>query len=160
MVEHRATVAWRRGEGDFSKGHYSRQHVWRFDGGVEVAACASPSVVRAPWSTEAAVDPEEAFVASLSACHMLTFIDIARRGGFVVDSYEDEAIGLLTRNDAGRLWVSEVKLNPRIVFSGAPPSSEELARMHERAHDACFIANSVTSKVTIAQSAGSGEVTN
>ena len=152
MSEHRATIVWRReGEGDFSKGHYSREHVWRFDGGVEVAACASPSVVRAPWSTEAAVDPEEAFVAALSACHMLTFIDIARHAGFVVDSYDDQAIGLLTKNAAGRPWISEVKLNPGIAFSGQPPSPAALSRMHERAHEACFIANSVTSKVTIAQ---------
>jgi len=150
MAEHRATTVWRRGEGDFSRGQYSREHVWRFDCGVEVTACASPTVVRAPWSTEAAVDPEAAFVASLSACHLLTFIDIARRSGFVVDSYEDDAIGLLAGDERGRMWISEVKLNPRIMFSGKLPSAAALARMHEQAHEACFIANSITSKVTIA----------
>jgi organic hydroperoxide reductase OsmC/OhrA len=150
VAEHRATVVWRRGEGDFPKGHYSRQHLWRFDGGVEVVASATPSVVPAPWSTARAVDPEEAFVASLSACHMLTFIDLARHRGFVVDSYEDDAVGVLTRNPEGRRWISAVTLNPRIAFSGAPPSPDDIADLHHRAHDACFIANSVRTAVAIA----------
>src|SRR6266487_2524221 len=114
MAEHRATVVWRRTEGDFAKGHYSRQHVWRFDGGAEVRASASPSIVLAPWSVAAAVDPEEAFVASLSACHMLTFIDTARHHGFVVDSYEDDAVGVLGRTAEGRRAITSVTLRPRI----------------------------------------------
>jgi organic hydroperoxide reductase OsmC/OhrA len=150
VAEHRATVLWQRGEGEFAKGHYSRQHVWRFDGGAEVTASASPSIVPSPWSSAAAVDPEEAFVASLSSCHMLTFIDIARHHGFIVDSYEDEAVGVLGRNTEGRRWVSAVTLNPRIAFSGARPSPDDLAQLHYRAHEGCFIANSVRTIVSIA----------
>jgi organic hydroperoxide reductase OsmC/OhrA len=150
MAEHRATVSWRRGEGDFAKGHYSREHVWRFDGGIEVRASASPSVVPLPWSSAGAVDPEEAFVASLSACHMLTFIDIARHKGFVVDAYQDDAVGVLAKNADGRRWVSAVTLTPRVAFSGRTPSADELADLHHRAHEGCFIANSVRSAVTVA----------
>ena len=150
MAEHRATVSWRRDAGDFAKGHYSRGHVWRFDGGVEVEASAAPSVVPAPWSVAAAVDPEEAFVASLSACHMLTFIDVARHAGFVVDSYQDEAVGLLAKNAEGRRAVTTVTLNPQIAFAGRQPTGAELAGLHHRAHEGCFIANSVRTTVTIA----------
>jgi organic hydroperoxide reductase OsmC/OhrA len=150
MAEHRAAIAWRRGEGDFAKGHYSREHVWRFDGGPEIKASSSPSVVPAPWSSAAAVDPEEAFVASLSACHMLTFIDIARHAGLVVDAYDDAAVGILAKNAQGRRAITAVTLNPRIVFSGRQPTLDELAGFHHRAHEGCFIANSVRSTVTIA----------
>jgi len=147
---HRATIVWRRDDGDFSKGRYSRGHVWRFAGGVEVPATASPAIVPKPFTVEAAVDPEEAFVAALSACHMLTFVDIARHRGFVVDAYEDEAVGVLTRNDAGRRWLSEVTLNPRVVFAGDPPDAGTLAAIHGAAHDECFIANSVKTEVRVA----------
>jgi organic hydroperoxide reductase OsmC/OhrA len=150
MAEHRATVLWRRDAGDFAKGHYSRAHLWRFDGGVEVTASAAPSVVPAPWSKAEAVDPEEAFVASLSSCHMLTFLDLARHRGFVVDSYSDDAVGILSKNDAGHRWVSEVTLNPRIVFSGKQPTAEDLTALHRKSHDICFVANSVRSNVIIA----------
>jgi organic hydroperoxide reductase OsmC/OhrA len=150
VAEHRATVAWRREGADFAKGHYSRAHVWRFDGGAEVPASASPSIVPPAWCSQEAVDPEEAFVAALSACHMLTFLDLARRRGFVVDAYDDDAVGVLARNEAGRRWVSEVTLHPRIAFSGTGPGAEELAELHRRAHDDCFVANSVLSRVVIA----------
>src|SRR4051812_30412645 len=150
MAEHRATIIWKRGEGDFAKGHYSRGHLWRFDGGAEIAASASPAVVPLPWSVEAAVDPEEAFVASLSACHMLTFIDIARHKGFVVDAYEDAAVGVLARSTDGRRAITTVTLNPKIAFAGRQPSEDELAELHHRAHEGCFIANSVRTTVTIA----------
>jgi organic hydroperoxide reductase OsmC/OhrA len=151
VAEHRATISWQRtGDGDFAKGHYSREHRWRFDGGVEVVASASPSIVPAPWSSAAAVDPEEAYVASLAACHMLTFIDIARHKGFGVQSYDDDAVGVLARNAEGRRWISTVTLHPRIAFSGRQPSADELADLHHRAHEGCFIANSVRSTVTIA----------
>ena len=154
MAEHRATISWqRRGDGDFAKGHYSREHIWRFDGGAALVASASPSIVPAPGSSAAAVDPEEAFVASLASCHMLTFIDIARHKGFVVDSYEDDAVGVLARNDLGRRWISTVTLNPRIAFAGRPPTADELADLHDRAHEGCFIANSVRSALTIAGTA-------
>jgi organic hydroperoxide reductase OsmC/OhrA len=151
MAEHfyRATVAWRRGEGEFPKGRYSRGHSWRFDGGIEVPASASPLVVPKPFAVEAAVDPEEAFVASLSACHMLTFLDLARRAGFVIDAYEDEAEGVMERNAAGKLWISRVRLRPRITWSGKEPSQEELDRLHHSAHEECFIANSVKTDVSV-----------
>ncbi|HET7717600.1 MAG TPA: OsmC family protein [Bauldia sp.] len=152
MAEHiyRATVSWRRGEGDFAKGRYSRGHVWRFDGGIDVTASASPQVVPKPYAVEAAVDPEEAFVASLSSCHMLTFIDLARRAGFVVDAYEDEAEGVMEKNAHGKYWVSRVTLQPRITWSGEKqPSHDDLARLHHSAHEECFIANSVKTDVTV-----------
>jgi len=145
-----ATISWRRGEGDFAKGRYSRKHVWRFDGGIEVPGSSSHLIVPKPYSVEDAVDPEEAFVASLSSCHMLTFLDIARRAGFVIDSYDDEAEGLMTKNEAGRSWISAVTLRPRIVYAGKQPAPEELAHLHEQAHDLCFISNSVKTAVTVA----------
>ncbi len=147
---YRATVEWRRDEGEFDKGRYSRAHVWRFDGGIEVPASASPHVVPRPFSLEDAVDPEEAFVASLSSCHMLTFLDIARRAGFVVDAYDDVAEGEMERLEAGRWWVAKVTLRPSIVFSGREPGAPELADLHRKAHEACFIANSVKTRVEVA----------
>jgi organic hydroperoxide reductase OsmC/OhrA len=147
---YKATVSWKRGEGDFPKGRYSRGHVWRFDGGIEVPASASPAVVPLPYSVEAAVDPEEAFVASLSSCHMLTFIDLARRAGFVIDAYEDEAEGVMEKNEAGQRWISRVTLRLRIDFAGGKaPDRAELDRLHHAAHEACFIANSVKTEVRV-----------
>lgn len=147
---YRATISWRRDEGDFPKGRYSRRHLWRFDGGIDVPGSASPSVVPKPYAVEDAVDPEEAFVASLSSCHMLTFIDIARRAGFVIDSYDDEAEGLMEKNESGQSWISAVTLRPRIVYAGRQPSAEELEQLHEQAHELCFISNSVKTAVTVA----------
>jgi organic hydroperoxide reductase OsmC/OhrA len=152
MAEHlyKATVSWRRGDGEFAKGRYSRGHTWRFDGGIEVPASASPQVVPKPYVNEAAVDPEEAFIASLSSCHMLTFLDLARRAGFVIESYEDEAEGVMEKNAAGKYWISRVTLKPRIVYGGdKQPSQDDLARLHHVAHEECFIANSVKTDVTI-----------
>src|SRR4051812_45497680 len=112
--EYRATISWKRRDGeDFAKGRYSRVHEWGFDGGITLAASSSPSVVPAPFSSEAAVDPEEAFVASLSSCHMLTFLDLARRAGVIVASYEDEAIGVMERIAPGRMAITRVTLRPR-----------------------------------------------
>jgi organic hydroperoxide reductase OsmC/OhrA len=147
---HKASIAWRRDDGDFAKGRYSRDHVWRFDGGVEVPASASPLVVPNPFASETAVDSEEAFVAALSACHMLTFVDMARRAGFIVESYEDSAEGEMERFAAGRWWVAKVTLSPRIVFSGErAPTQAELDDLHHKAHEACFIANSVKTKIAV-----------
>ncbi len=147
---YKATVAWHRGEGEFAKGRYSRAHTWRFDGGIEVPASASPQVVPKPYVNEAAVDPEEAFIASLSSCHMLTFLDLARRGGFVIESYEDEAEGVMEKNAAGKYWVSKVTLRPRIAWGGdKQPSHDDLARLHHVAHEECFIANSVKTDVNV-----------
>jgi organic hydroperoxide reductase OsmC/OhrA len=151
MGEYRAVVEWSRESAPFTDKRYSRGHRWRFDGGIEVPASASPAVVPPPWSVAAAVDPEEAFVASLSACHMLTFIDIARHHGFAVEEYEDDAVGVLARNADGRRAITTVTLHPRIRFNGPQPAPEQLADLHHRAHEACFIANSVRTVVTVAR---------
>lgn len=147
--EYRATVAWRRDGEDFAKGRYSRAHEWRFDGGVTVPASASPLVVPAPFSRQDAVDPEEALIAALSSCHMLFFLDLARRAGIVVESYEDQAVGVMERVAAGKMAITRVTLRPRIVFAGAVPDPARLDELHHQAHEACFIANSVTAKVGI-----------
>ncbi len=150
--EYRATVCWTREDGAaFTDGRYSRGHVWRFDGGVEVPASSAPTSVPLPYSRAEAVDPEEAFVASLSSCHMLFFLFFAAKAGFVVDSYEDHALGVMTKNERGKLFVSKVTLDPRIAFSGGRrPSPEEIAELHHRSHEECFIANSVLTEVVVA----------
>ena len=150
MVEHKAIIRWQCAGIDFLKGKYSREHTWAFDGGLTIPASPSPSVVPAPYSNPAHVDPEEAYVASISSCHMLTFLYVASRQGFQVDSYEDEAVGIMTKNERGVPWVSSVVLHPRIVYSGErrpTPSDEE--RLHHLAHEQCFIANSIKSEVTV-----------
>ncbi|HLP08899.1 MAG TPA: OsmC family protein [Opitutaceae bacterium] len=148
MATFTATVYWRRDGAAFLDNRYSRKHEWTFDGGVRVAASASPDVVPLPLSVAEAVDPEEAFVASLSSCHMLWFLSIAAKRGFRVDSYVDEAVGEMGTNEAGRLAVTKVTLRPKTVFSGERiPSAEELTAVHHAAHEACFIANSVKTQV-------------
>jgi organic hydroperoxide reductase OsmC/OhrA len=148
--EYHARILWERGTAPFLDNKYSRGHRWRFDGGVEVPASSSPHVVRLPLSVEAAVDPEEAFVAALSSCHMLWFLDLARREGFCVDSYDDDALGLMGRNPAGRTAMLSVTLRPKVAFSGARlPAAADLGRLHHRAHEECFIANSVTTEVLV-----------
>jgi organic hydroperoxide reductase OsmC/OhrA len=144
--EYRATIVW-TAEGDVLKGQYTRGHDWEFDGAT-VRGSASPQVVPAPYSVEKAVDPEEAFVAALSSCHMLFFIDLARRAGFAAASYRDEAVGLMT-TEGGRTWVSRVDLFPQIVWQGEAPSAEKTAELHEKAHRLCFIANSVKTEVVV-----------
>ena len=125
--------------------------MWQFDGGVEVRASSSPHVVRVPFSDPNAVDPEEAFVASLSSCHLLVFLSIAARRGYVVDEYVDDAVGRMEKNEHGKMWISHVMLRPKITFSGAAvPSSDELREMHDEAHHECFIANSVKTLVECA----------
>ena len=147
--EYRATIAWTSDGQDMLKGRYGRGHEWRFDGGVRVAASASPAVVPAPFSREDAVDPEEAFVAAISSCHMLTVLDLARRAGFAVASYEDEAVGEMERVAPGKMAVTRVTLRPRIAWQAAPPDPATLDDLHHRAHEACFIANSVTTEITV-----------
>jgi organic hydroperoxide reductase OsmC/OhrA len=151
MSTYTATIRWsRNGAEGFAKGQYSRAHEWVFDGGVTIPASPSPHIVPQPWSDLNAVDPEEAFVASLSSCHMLFFVDLARRGGFVADDYVDEAEGMLEKRDDGKMWMSHVTLRPRVTWGGDKrPSEADIAGLHHRAHDACFIANSVTTKVTV-----------
>ena len=144
---YRATVLWRRGDQSFTDNRYSRGHVWRFDGDIEVPASSSPFVVP-NYSVARAVDPEEAFVASLSSCHMLFFLSFAARAGFIIDSYEDEARGEMAKNTAGKLFVSKVTLRPIIAFSGDKrPSEVDIASLHHRSHEECFIANSVKTEV-------------
>jgi len=150
MSEHRATISWKRASEEFLKGKYSREHTWTFDGGAVVPASSSPSVVPTPYSNPAFVDPEEAFVASLSSCHMLTFLYLAGRHGFQVDSYEDEAVGLITKDERKIPWVSAVTLSPRIVYGGDKrPTSAEEEQLHHQSHEQCFIANSVKTEVTV-----------
>jgi len=150
MSEHRATIRWENKGPDFLKGKYSREHTWTFDGGVTVNASASPSVVRVPYSNPAHVDPEEAFVAAVSSCHMLTFVYLASRQGFQVDNYVDEAVGLVTKNENGVPWVSSIRLKPQISYGGQKlPTSADEERLHHQAHEQCFIANSVKTNITV-----------
>jgi len=151
MSEYCATVHWQRNkEEDFLSNNYSRAHAWTFDGGVTIPASPSPQVVSAPWSDAANVDPEEAFIASLSSCHMLFFLAFAARQGVVVDSYRDEAVGVLERNAAGKMAMTTVRLRPRIEFDPASsPTAELLDDLHHRAHEHCYIANSVHTTITI-----------
>jgi organic hydroperoxide reductase OsmC/OhrA len=149
--EYRADVVWTRGDQPFVDRRYSRAHVWRFDGGVEVPASSSPLSVKLPLSRADAVDPEEALVAALSSCHMLFFLDFAARAGFVVDRYQDAAVGVMTKNERGKPFISKVTLNPTVVFAGAKrPSHEEIDGLHHRAHEECYIANSVRAEVVVA----------
>ncbi|TBU97410.1 OsmC family protein [Phytopseudomonas dryadis] len=148
MSAYHATILWLRGEQAFLDNRYSRAHRWQFDGGLEVAASSSPHVVPLPMSDASAVDPEEAFVASLSSCHMLWFLSLAAKQGFQVDRYEDCARGTLARDSQGKLAMTEVVLRPRVSFGAGPqPDAPQLQALHHAAHEACFIANSVTSEV-------------
>ena len=150
MSTYTATIRWSRsGDGDFTKGQYSRAHEWAFDGGAVVPAGPSPHIVPQPWGNPAGVDPEEAFIASLSSCHMLFFVDFARRAGFVLDSYVDEAEGVLAKGADGRMAMTRVTLRPEVEWGGDAPDAAALAELHHKAHDACFIANSVTSEVVV-----------
>jgi organic hydroperoxide reductase OsmC/OhrA len=141
-------VVWSRDGAVFTDNRYSRGHRWLFDGGVEVPASSSPHVVPLPLSVAAAVDPEEAFVASLSSCHMLWFLSIAAQRGLVVESYRDEAVGVMGKDAAGKLAMTRVTLRPEVRFSGDPrPAADEVAALHHEAHEKCFIANSVKTDV-------------
>ena len=150
MSDYNTVVEWKRNGAVFTDNRYSRGHRWLFDGGVEVPASSSPSVVPLPLSVPAAVDPEEAFVASLSSCHMLVFLSLAAKRGFVVDSYRDEAVGLLAKDSSGKLAMTRVTLRPQIEFSGDKrPTAAELAAMHHESHEQCFIASSVRTDVHV-----------
>ena len=148
MSAYTATIEWTRDGQDFLAGRYSRAHTLRFDGAT-VAGSSSPSVVPLPWSVEAAVDPEEMFVASLSSCHMLWFLDLARQDGLQVDSYVDEATGRLERDPARRLAMTQVVLRPKVRFASPQPAEARVLALHHKAHDACFIANSVRTEVLV-----------
>jgi organic hydroperoxide reductase OsmC/OhrA len=158
MSEHIATVCWENRQEVFTDNHYSREHTWSFDGGIEVLASASPHVVPVPYANPAHVDPEEAFVAALSSCHMLFFLAIAAKKQFIVERYQDRAIGIMAKNDAGKLAMTAIHLYPDITFRGdslrdgqaeRSPTAAQIAAMHEQAHHQCFLANSVKASITI-----------
>jgi organic hydroperoxide reductase OsmC/OhrA len=152
MSQHQAIIHWKSTSPDFLKGRYSREHTWEFDGGQIIQASPSPAVVPVPMSNPAFVDPEEAFVASVSSCHMLTFLFVAGKKGFVVESYRDESIGHMEKNEKGVPWVATIVLRPKIVFSGEKlPSSADLDQLHHLAHEQCFIANSIKTTVKVEQ---------
>lgn len=146
MAEHTATISWKRTSDDFAYESYNREHTWTFKGGVRVRASASPAYRGNPDCP----DPEDALVAALSSCHMLSFLAIAARKKLTVDSYEDDAVGHLEKNAAGQLAVTRVVLRPQIRFGGAnAPSADELKKLHDESHHVCFIANSVLTTVTV-----------
>jgi organic hydroperoxide reductase OsmC/OhrA len=148
MANYTAQILWQRGDQDFLGNRYSRRHLIRFDGGVELAGSSSPHSLPEPMSDPAAVDPEEAFVASISSCHMLWFLAIAARRGFCVESYADAAEGVMARNAAGKMAMTEVSLRPEVLFSGDnPPTREQVDALHHKAHEECYIANSVTTAI-------------
>ncbi len=154
MSLHGATVAWAlKPDEDFARGRYSRVHSITFEGGVSIPGAASPAVVPLAYTSAEAVDPEAAFVAALASCHMLTFLDLARRAKFVLSSWEDHAEGVLEKRADGKMAVTRVTLRPKIAWSGEAPDEAKLSELHHQAHDLCFIANSVTTEVVVAQPA-------
>jgi organic hydroperoxide reductase OsmC/OhrA len=154
MAEHKAIIDWKLTSPDFLKGRYSREHTWSFDGGTTIQASPAPSVVPPPMSNPAFVDPEEAFVASVSSCHMLTFVFLAQKKGFIVESYRDEATGTMAKAENGVPWVAKIVLRPAIAFSGDKfPSPADLDQLHHTAHEQCYIANSIKTTVTVEQPA-------
>ncbi|PKA39421.1 OsmC family protein [Rhizobium sullae] len=148
MTTFSAEVSWQRGEGSFTDGKYSRGHVWNFDGGLSVPASASPHNVPLPYAVAENVDPEEAYVAALSSCHMLFYLWLASKKGMVVDSYVDAATGIMEKID-GKMLVSRVELKPAVVYAGEAPSREMEKQLHHEAHDLCFLANSVKTKIDV-----------
>ena len=149
MSLHTVSIIWSRQGQTFVDGQYSRAHRWTFDGGIDVQASASPSVVKLPLSVAEAVDPEEAFVASLASCHMLWFLDLASKSGLLVDSYEDDAEGTMGRNDEGKLAMLKIALRPFVRFLGHQPSPDVIGDIHHRAHQECFLARSVRCEVLV-----------
>jgi len=148
MSTYSAEIHWQRDGQPFTDRRYRRHHQWRFDGGAVVPGSSSPQVVPLPMSDAAAVDPEEAFIASLSSCHLLWFLDFASRAGWVVDDYTDAASGVLAKDAEGRLAMTVVTLRPAVRFGGERrPDVAEIARLHHLTHEACFIANSVKTEV-------------
>lgn len=150
MSHYTARVIWNSESNNFLKNDYSREHRWEFDGGISVAASASPQIVPEPWSKPSNVDPEEAFVAALASCHMLFFLDLAAQAGYVVEMYDDNAEGLLAKDSDGVMMMTKVELKPHVVFStDHQPSIEDISKLHHEAHNQCFIANSVSTQIKI-----------
>ena len=151
VSKHVARIEW-RADGEFGSGRYSRRHRWRFDGGAEILASASPDVVPVPMSDPAGVDPEEALIAAVSSCPMLWFLSLAQAAGIEIDSYVDSAAGEMGRIGPGRMAITRITLKPDIAFAGTPPSAEQLEALHHQAHERCFIANSLKTEVVVAAS--------
>ena len=150
MSAYTAKVTWKSESPEaFAKNQYSRAHEWSFDGGITVPASSSVHAVRLPFSVEEAVDPEEALVAAASSCHLLSFLWVVSKLGFVVDSYEDNAVGEMTKNEQGKEWISRITLDPQIVWGEKIPTASELAEMHHEAHEVCYIANSIKSEIVV-----------
>ena len=150
MPTYTAKVTWKVDSAEtFTKGRYTRGHTWMFDGGTVVPASSSPHAVKVPFSVEEAVDPEEALVAAASSCHMLSFLWVASGKGFTLETYEDEALGEMTKNDDGKEWISKITLCPTIVWIGDNPDNDQLAELHHEAHELCYIANSIKSDVVV-----------
>jgi len=150
MSSHTVTVHWISKDADFLRGKYSREHTWTFDGGMVVPASPSPLNVPPPYSNPAFIDPEEALVAAASSCHLLTFLYLASQHGFQVESYRDEAVGVLDQTASGARWVSTITLHPRITYGGRKmPTSDEESHLHQLAHEECIIANSIKATVVI-----------
>ena len=149
MHKHEATILWHRKDQPFVDNKYSRAHQWEFDG-VTIPASSSPAVLPVPLSSLDAIDPEEALVAATSSCHMLFFLAIAAKRGFVVDTYSDQAYGVMGKNDEGKTFMSNITLRPRIEFSGIKqPNVEEIAQIHHLAHEQCFVGNSLKTEVDV-----------
>ncbi len=150
MSEHITIIHWKRNQAKFIDNRYSREHTWQFDGGIEIAASASPHVIPKPYSNAACIDPEEAFVASLSSCHMLWFLSIAAKKRFVVECYIDRAIGLMEKNKDGKVAITKVRLRPQITFIGDNlPTDKQVEEMHQEAHHSCFLASSVKTEIIV-----------
>lgn len=150
MSEYVAKVEWTRNGATFTDNRYSRAHSWRFDGGVTVPASSSPHVMPAPLSDPNNVDPEEAFVAAIASCHMLWFLSLAAKRGFVVDTYSDDAVGVMEKNEQGKMAITRVALRPQISVVGEKiPSPSDIDALHHAAHENCFIANSVRTEISV-----------
>ena len=150
MHQYAAQVEWKRGDQIFSDNKYSRGHQWVFDGGLRIPASSSPLSVPLPFSVEANVDPEEALIAALSSCHMLFFLAFACKQGFLVDSYEDKASGIMEKNAAGKMAITHITLKPHVVFSGEKqPDQQTIDALHHLSHEHCYIANSINAEVMI-----------
>ena len=149
MQQFEAQVVWQRGAQPFLDQRYSRAHAWRFDGGLDVPASSSPLSVPLPMSDASAVDPEEALVAAASSCHMLFFLSLAAQRGFVVDAYEDRAVGTLDKNADGKLAMTRIALRPAIRYAGIAPDAAALAALHHAAHERCYVANSLKTEIVV-----------
>lgn len=149
MSEHTAKINWEKGEQVFTDGKYSRKHLISFDGGISIAGSANPEVVRPPLGAIDAADPEELVCAAIGSCHMLYFLDFTRRAGFNIESYEDNPIAIMGKNDAGKTALISITLHPKVKFIGDAPNHEQMHELHHKAHDYCIIANSLACPVTI-----------